>query len=121
MFRFAQNTDYVIARALASGVQKMVVTGNRLNGSRSAVVMSKTRPNILYAAIGIHPHHVKDDWNDFTISVLEDLIKLPEVVAVGEVGLDFNRNFTPREQQKKAFEKQVIKEQKGFSELIADI
>jgi len=105
--KFHQNTDYVIARALAAGVQKMVITGLKLVGSKSAVIMSKTRPNILYAAVGVHPHFVKDDWNDKTLDQLEELVKLPEVVAVGECGLDFNRQYSPRDLQESTFKKQV--------------
>lgn len=105
--RLSQSVDYVIARALAAGIQKMVVTGNRLNASRSAIVMAKTRPNILYAAVGIHPHFVKDEFSERTLEALKELVNSPEVVCVGEIGLDFNRDFSPRDEQKKAFEKQV--------------
>lgn len=105
--KFHQNQDYVIARALASGVQKMVITGLKMNGSKSAVVMSKTRPNILYAAVGIHPHFVKDDWNDTTLDTLEELVKNPETVAIGECGLDYNRLYSPKDLQETAFKKQV--------------
>ena len=85
----------------------MVITGLKWNACKSAVIMVKTRPNILYAAVGIHPHYVKDDWNDKTIDGLEDLIKSPGVVAVGECGLDFNKDYSPRELQETAFKKQV--------------
>ena len=85
----------------------MVVTGNRLNSSRSAIVMAKTRPKILYAAIGIHPHFVKGEFSDRAVESLKDLMSAPEVVCVGEIGLDFNRDYSPREDQKRAFEKQV--------------
>jgi len=108
--KFHQNTDYVIARALSSGVQKMVVTGLKLVGSKSAVIMAKTRPNVLYAAVGVHPHFVKDDWeekNNKTLEVLEELVKQPECVAVGECGLDFNRNYSPAELQTSTFKQQV--------------
>jgi len=105
--KFFQNTDYVIARALASGVQKMLITGLKLVGSKSAVIMSKTRPNILYAAVGVHPHFVKDDWNDKTFEQLEELVKQPEVVAVGECGLDYKRLYSPEELQLSTFRKQV--------------
>lgn len=105
--KFHHNTDYVIARALNSGVQKMVVTGLKLNGSKSATLMAKTRPNVLYAAVGIHPHFVKDDWNDKAAEQLEEEIQKPGVCAVGEVGLDFNREYTPKDLQKTAFKKQV--------------
>lgn len=105
--RFGQFSDYVIARALSAGVQKMVITGLRMNGCKSAAVMAKTRPNILYAAIGIHPHFVKDDWNDKNCDALEELLKDSGVVAVGECGLDFNKDYSPRELQETAFKKQV--------------
>jgi len=105
--KFNNNTDYVIARALAAGVQKMVITGLKMNGTKAAMVMAKTRPNILYAAIGLHPHCVKDDWNDKSVDALEELVKQKECVAVGECGLDFKRDFSPRETQEIAFKKQV--------------
>jgi len=72
--------------------------------------MAKTRPNVLYAAVGVHPHFVKDDWeekNNKTLEVLEDLVKQPECVAVGECGLDFNRNYSPAELQTSTFKEQV--------------
>ena len=106
-FRFTQFSDYVIARALAGGIQKMVITGLKMNGCKSAVVMSKTRPNILYAAVGIHPHFVKDEWSDKSTDQLEEMLKNPCVVALGECGLDFNKDYSPRELQETAFKKQV--------------
>jgi len=105
--KFHSNTDYVIARALAAGVQKMVITGLKLVGAKSACIMSKTRPNILFAAVGVHPHFVKDDWNAKTLEQLEELVKQPECVAVGEVGLDFKRKYSPEEQQMSTFKEQV--------------
>jgi TatD DNase family protein len=105
--KFHSNTEFVIARAINAGVQKMVVTGLKLNGSKSAVVMAQTRPNVIYAAIGIHPHFVKDDWNDRAAEQLEAEMDKPGVCAVGECGLDFNREYSPREEQKAAFKKQV--------------
>ena len=86
----------------------MVVTGLKLNGSKSAAVMAQTRPNIIYAAVGVHPHFVKDDWSEKALDALEELVKHPEVVAVGECGLDFKRDYSPRDLQETAFKKQVL-------------
>jgi len=108
--KFHQHTDYVIARALSAGVQKMVITGLKLIGCKNAVIMAKTRPNVLYAAVGVHPHFVKDDWeekNNKTLDQLEEMVKQPECVAVGECGLDFNRNYSPAEVQTSTFKQQV--------------
>jgi len=114
--KFIRDTDQAIARALATGVNKMVVTGLKMVGSKYAVILSKSHPNICYAAVGVHPHFVKEDWEDVkSVEQLEELIKLPHVVAVGECGLDFNRNFSPVEDQLKAFTQQVelaVKHQK---------
>merc|ERR1711962_41683 len=105
--KFSRDTDQAIARALATGVNKMVVTGLKMVGSKYAVILSKSHPKICYSAVGVHPHFVKEDWLEKTGDELEELIKLPHVVAVGECGLDYNRNFSPVEDQLKAFTKQV--------------
>lgn len=67
--RFANDTDYVIARALSAGIFKMVVTGNTLKKSRVAVSLSKTRPGFLYAAVGVHPHWSQKEWSDNSLKV----------------------------------------------------
>ena len=68
--RFANDTDYVIARALSAGIFKMVVTGNTLKKSRVAVSLSKTRPGFLYAAVGVHPHWSQKEWSDNSLKVM---------------------------------------------------
>ena len=106
--KFFRDTDQAIARALATGVNKMVVTGLKVVGSKHAVTLSRSHPNICYAAVGVHPHFVKDDWVEGkTADQLEAMIKLPQVVPVGECGLDYNRNFSPAEEQVAAFVGQV--------------
>ena len=69
IYRFANDTDYVIARALSAGIFKMVVTGNTLKKSRVAVSLSKTRPGFLYAAVGVHPHWSQKEWSDNSLKV----------------------------------------------------
>lgn len=62
---------------------------------------------MLYAAVGIHPHFVDKQWNDKTLEALQKLAEMKEVVAIGEVGLDFHRNYSSQEKQIAAFEKQI--------------
>jgi Tat protein secretion system quality control protein TatD with DNase activity len=76
-------------------------------GTINIFAHESSNANVLYAAVGIHPHFVKDDWNDKAAEQLEEEIQKPGVCAVGEVGLDFNREYTPKDLQKTAFKKQV--------------
>jgi len=107
--KYGNNTDNVICRASAAGIQKMVITGLKFYGVKSAIVMSKTRPNFLYTAAGVHPHFLSSDWKTKTGDELDKMISenSNSIVAVGETGLDFNRDFTERDLQKKVFEKHV--------------
>ena len=83
-----------------------MVTGTSVQGSKDALRLSRLYPGTLYSTAGIHPHDAKS-WDEFTNDALRDLIKSPECVAVGECGLDFNRNFSPQDVQLEVFEKQV--------------
>lgn len=83
-----------------------MVTGTSLQGSKDSLRLSRLYPGNLYATAGIHPHDSKM-WDDETEGELKELLKNPECVAVGECGLDFNRNFSPPEVQLEVFEKQV--------------
>ena len=86
-----------------------MVTGTSIQSSKDALRLSRLYPGALYATAGVHPHDAKS-WNEDeedTLAVLKDLIKNPEVVAIGECGLDFNRNFSPPNAQLDVFEKQV--------------
>ena len=76
--------------------------------SKAEATRSRLYPGTLYATAGIHPHDAKSwDEDEDTLSLLKDLVCNPEVVAVGECGLDFNRNFSPPNVQLDVFEKQV--------------
>jgi len=109
--KFQNNRDYVLARAVAGGIKSMIVTGLRLNGVKNARTMAVTRPNLLYIAAGIHPHFLKDDWKEEgkkkTVDELEPLILDPQCVAIGECGLDFNKDYSDYELQKRVFETHV--------------
>jgi TatD DNase family protein len=98
--------DAVIARAAAAGVVQMIVTGSSAASSRTAVSLSRQHPGRLFATAGVHPHHA----TDLTASVLAELGELtvePEVVAVGECGLDYFRNYSPHAAQREAFHLQL--------------
>jgi len=103
---FRHDLADVIERARSSGVATMVVTGASATGTRDAHALAATHPGMLYATAGVHPHHASDFDGD-TEALLREYHAKPEVVAVGETGLDYHRNFSPREAQLFAFERQL--------------
>lgn len=103
---FERDRDAVVARALAAGVKAMVLTGTTLRSSQAVQGLAQQRPGVLYATAGIHPHNARD-WNPETLQALQKLAEHPSVVAIGECGLDFNRDFSPRPQQEAAFVDQL--------------
>lgn len=103
---FRQDFDDVLARASAHGVGRMIVTGASREGSEHALVLARASGGRLFATAGVHPHHAID-YDDHTDEVLRHLAAEPEVRAVGETGLDYNRNYSPREVQRDVFERQL--------------
>ena len=98
--------DAVVARAEAAGVVQMIVTGASVEGSRKALELAQARPRELFATAGVHPHHATELTAD-SLSELEELARRPEVVAAGECGLDYFRDFSPRPVQQQAFHRQL--------------
>ncbi|KJV35456.1 TatD family hydrolase [Luteibacter yeojuensis] len=103
---FRADLDEVLARASAHGVGRMVVTGASREGSEQALALAKNSGGRLFATAGVHPHHAVD-YDDETDALLRRLAQAPEVRAVGETGLDYNRNYSPREIQREVFERQL--------------
>jgi len=103
--KFASDLDQVIARAESAGVDRIVVCGYDIASSRAAVEMS-ARYEAVYATVGIHPHDAKSYSQQAQQEILE-LSALNKVLAIGEIGLDFHYDFSPREDQVAAFEKQI--------------
>jgi TatD DNase family protein len=103
---FAPDLEEVLQRARAAGVGAIVVTGAELESSRQALDLARAHPRFLFATAGVHPHQAKDFAADLERE-LAALLQEPEVVAVGEAGLDYHRDFSPRPAQLKAFERQV--------------
>ncbi len=103
---FDKDLPEVIAQAQAQGVVQMVVTGASEAGSIKACQLAEQWPDVLTATAGVHPHLASDFSRD-TASVLADLHRHERVVAVGECGLDYFRDFSPRPAQRRAFEQQL--------------
>jgi TatD DNase family protein len=97
---FRDDLDAVLARARQAGVDTIIVTGTTLEESRQASTLG------LPFTAGVHPHHARDCGPD-TIAQLRELAKHPRAVAIGECGLDFNRNYSPHPDQEKWFVAQL--------------
>ena len=103
---FDADRDAVLQRAEAVGVARFIVTGTTVTHSARALELARAQPGRLYATAGVHPHYAKD-YDDHTSEALRELLRSPEVIAVGECGLDFFRNFSPADAQKSAFAAQL--------------
>ena len=103
---FDTDRDEVIRHAAAQGVRRLVVTGTSITASARAVELCDAHPQTLFATVGIHPHHA-DELDGHSIAALRDLLASPAVVAVGECGLDYYRDFSPRDRQREAFAAQL--------------
>ena len=96
----------VIERARQAGVGHMVVTGADVEHSRAAIELAAHWPEVLSATAGVHPHHA-GDFDTHTEAELDLLLDQPGVVAAGECGLDYFRDFSPRDAQRRAFVAQI--------------
>ena len=104
--QFSPDRDAVVRRGVAAGVSAMIVTGTSLKESRAALAVAHEHPDILYSTAGVHPHNARQ-CDASTTAALRELASNGQVVAIGECGLDFDRDFSPREIQEKWFEAQV--------------
>ncbi|MBX3227198.1 MAG: TatD family hydrolase [Labilithrix sp.] len=106
---FREDLPAVLDRAAAAGVRGIVVAGVSTSTSRRGWQMAadERRPGLtLVATSGIHPHHASDASRE-ALAEIAELARKERVVAVGECGLDYNRNFSPPEAQRRAFEAQL--------------
>jgi TatD DNase family protein len=103
--QFDEDREQVIQRAVESGVARMLIPGIDLESSRSAIEIAEKFPEV-YAAVGVHPNNGLS-WNGETLTHLRELAKLPKVVAIGEIGLDYYRDLTPRYVQEQIFHHQL--------------
>ncbi|EPJ43144.1 MAG: TatD family hydrolase [Osedax symbiont Rs2] len=103
--RFANDLPEVLERATQAGIEKIIVTGTDLASSLQALQLCEQYPQ-LSATVGVHPHDASS-LNPTILNNLRALLENPKAVAVGETGLDFNRNFSTPEQQVYAFDQQL--------------
>jgi TatD DNase family protein len=103
---FEEDRAEVIQRAGEAGVSRMIVTGASKEGSRKALELARAEPGRLFATAGVHPHHAAA-YDAETDGLLRELAGDALVVAAGETGLDYFRDFSPREAQRDVFEAQL--------------
>jgi TatD DNase family protein len=103
---FSADRDLVVSRAAAAGVSPLIITGSSERSSIEAAAYASQKPGLLYSTAGVHPHDARHCTPE-TLATLRNLAENPAVVAIGECGLDYNRDFSPRPDQDRWFEAQV--------------
>jgi len=104
---FQADFSEVLSRAHAAGVSRIMLTGSCLESTDHAVAQRGEQQGVqLYATAGLHPHHAAD-WSDDHTQSYGALAEQKKIVAIGEAGLDYNRNYAPHDAQKRAFAAQI--------------
>ncbi len=103
---FSKDREAVIERAFDAGVNTLVVTGTDLDESEQAAELTERYPGQLFSTAGVHPHYARSCPPDYLTRV-KALLNEAGVKAIGETGLDFNRNFSAPDQQIRVFEQQL--------------
>ena len=103
---FDKDFDQVVAEARAAGVSNIILTGACQSSSERSSAHCQRHPGFFYSTAGVHPHDAKS-FDDSVKSAIESLLGHEHVVAIGECGLDFNRDFSPREDQRNCFDEHL--------------
>ncbi len=103
---FNFDREEIVENAKNAGVTPIIITGSSLISSKLSANYASKYPQMIYSTAGIHPHDAKT-CNDSTMGELEKLANKDCVVAIGECGLDYNRDFSPRDIQRKVFKDQI--------------
>ncbi len=98
-------TDSVIKKAREAGVDYIIVPATNLQDSKQVIELVK-KYDFIYGAVGVHPHETKD-WDSSFIQQIEELANNDKIVAIGEIGLDYHYDFSPKEKQIEAFKSQI--------------
>jgi TatD DNase family protein len=109
---FRKHWRNVVQRAIDTGVTKLILTGTSISGSKECLELcqtwlDETGTKNLYTTVGVHPHDAKTWNNEHSYNEMKEMLTNPLAVAVGECGLDFNRNFSTPNDQIHAFREQV--------------
>lgn len=116
---FDHDRDAVIERARAAGVTRIVNIGFDMAGRRQGIELAAQHDR-LYATVGLHPHNASQ-FNEAALDELRRLARQAKVVAIGEIGLDYYRNRSPRVAQQQAFEAQMrLAEEVGLPVVVHD-
>ena len=102
---FESDVDEVIMRAKDAGVDYIIVPATDLENSKHVIELTE-KYDFIYGAVGVHPHDTKD-WDESFIGKIEELAKHEKIVAIGEIGLDYFYDFSPKEKQIEAFKSQI--------------
>jgi len=103
---FDDDRAEMMQRAADAGVATMIVTGSSDDSNVRAAALAEASNGVLFSTAGVHPHHASD-YTDESDALIRSLVSQDVVVAVGECGLDYFRNFSPREAQLDAFRRQI--------------
>lgn len=103
---FDDDRNAVLQRAAAAGISRIVVTGSSFDSNEGATELARRHTGSLFATAGVHPHHASD-YDDTVDQQIRGFARDGKIVAVGECGLDYFRNFSPREAQLEAFQSQL--------------
>jgi TatD DNase family protein len=106
LHQYHEDREKVLKRAWIANLVWILNPGIDLETSREAVDLAKAYPKRIYAAIGIHPNYSKR-WTEKLLQDIRELARQPEVVAIGEIGLDYYRQHTPFDQQQTMFKAQL--------------
>lgn len=103
---FDDDLDTVLQEAREAGVERIILTGSSDQSNLETFVLAQKFPGFLHSTAGVHPHHAAD-YTDASETLIRDLLKNKEVIAVGECGLDYFRDIAPRDVQMRTFERQL--------------
>jgi len=99
---FDSDRDALLQRAWDAGVEAVIVTGSSAASNEQALQLARAHPGRLWCTAGLHPHHASE-WDETIAARITELAGEPQVVALGECGLDYFRDYSPREDQRRAF------------------